>query len=1100
MIGGSTPPSAGGDEYQSFELDNFSIYKPDQGLHPNELAPLHHLCAKSGNQDYLFDGILREGSMERYVERVPFKLLSIGNHCDTEHHTVGDQTWVQSSLVQRRGLDVWYQLGKPAPEYRHYHEQFLWLANFAKHFTDYLQRHDGVRLHHFRRQFYDEIMVLHQEHDAFRDWLDEYDDTDFRRVITANFEFLWKEAVDVERLNANQPLWNEVHSKDLRAVKAQKGPEERTVVTPFVYQCFKNMKWGEYLKVMKPSRKVFEARRAREEALSLTVDSREGGLLAPREESPEIEYVGHESKGEDSAGPPHDGRFISLSTFFDEHDLGHEAREKGERMRARAAMARENFLGCVIPRATRVPRDEFGNILVGRPRRISVGDVVGVDKDSKTVWKGSADLWYAYVQGVTTTGSGRNYLSVLWLYEPSDTTCSTMTYPIHNELFFSDNCNCGDDKLALEDVACRVSVAFFSTPGNSGAECFVRQKYRTQDAAFVTLQEGDFICVHRREHVESELEVAQNKAKLGSTLLYLSNRSPGRRILEPGEVVANGAMDGKYVLIRRLVRRHRDFPGEDASPPNELVYTDEIIPVRLEDLDRTCLVRFFTEQERQDRQIPPPYNRNGTGDAFYITCRQVANGSTRHLVPLTLPFPKTMVQGFDPRAPSARPVLNGMDLYCGGGNFGRGLEEGRAVHNKWAVDYDKDAIHTYHANLDDPAGTALYYGSVNNFLAQGLKGRFSEHVPAPGEVDFISAGSPCQGFSNANQKKSDPKSLRNSSLVASVAAYVDYYRPKYALLENVLSMAAKGPKNQEHNVFSQLLCSLVGMGYQVQQFNLDAWSFGSPQSRSRLFVSIAAPGLQLPPHPALSHSHPASKGDRGLGVASNGVAFGLRRFEATPFEYVTAHEGTCDLPWIGDGRTQTCIPHPDHRTSRFESDLKRVQISQIPVMPRGQSFMKAYKRGRLGRPQIDDFAWENRHKVTKISKSWRRVDPNGLMPTVVTNAQPSCSFTGTVLHWEQHRLLTVMEVRRAQGFPDHEVLVGHPRVQWKIVGNSVARTVALALGLSLREAWLAQAPPELDPAQVEVTDAQSGTPLSAHAAKPCILTSIRLSHRSISPG
>ena len=48
-----------------------------------------------------------------------------------------------------------------------------------------------------------------------------------------------------------------------------------------------------------------------------------------------------------------------------------------------------------------------------------------------------------------------------------------------------------------------------------------------------------------------------------------------------------------------------------------------------------------------------------------------------------------------------------------------------------------------------------------------------------------------------------------------------------------------------------------------------------------------------------------------------------------------------------------------------------------------------------------------------------------------------------------------MEVRRGQGFPDHEVLIGSPSEQWKIVGNSVARPVALALGVSLRTASLA---------------------------------------------
>jgi len=54
-----------------------------------------------------------------------------------------------------------------------------------------------------------------------------------------------------------------------------------------------------------------------------------------------------------------------------------------------------------------------------------------------------------------------------------------------------------------------------------------------------------------------------------------------------------------------------------------------------------------------------------------------------------------------------------------------------------------------------------------------------------------------------------------------------------------------------------------------------------------------------------------------------------------------------------------------------------------------------------------------------------------------------------------------MEARRAQGFPDEEVIIGTPAQQWKIIGNSVARPVAVALGMSLREAWLANKPDEL---------------------------------------
>lgn len=1017
--------------------------------------------------------------MRRYVQNVAFKFLSIGNYCDTVQHGVGDQLWIQSTRLERS--DVWYQLGNPAPEYRRYHTEFVWLANFAKHFTDFLHRHVDVHIHDFREKFYIELEELHGTDEAFQTWLKEYGDTDFCRVVAAHPEFLYKESVDVERRNDGQPIWREVHPKSLTAVREQKVVEQLTVVTPFVYGCFKHLPWGKFLNPVEPDPRAFKLRRRREQAFHLTADS-------PVHMTPgQGEIVAHNKVMRNST-PAKNLRSMKstsrvpetsemLHEFFDELDPDYEINERQERLTARAEIAKKKFIGVIITASTRIHRDQEGNLLLQRPDSIQVGDVVGIERDQDTVWKGNADLWFAYVQDVRTSARGQSSLKVIWLYAPSDTSCSTMHYPIHNELFFSDHCNCKDSTLPASDVVCKVTVDFFRGPGEGGAEFIVRQKYKIGDAAFVTLKKSDFRCVHYSGNGKSEMEEFKERYHVGDTVLIRKRIGQKEDGLEPVEIV-EFRVEGstQLLLVRRLPRRSRDFPNEKDARPNELVYTDEMFTIPAEKVERRCDIRFYTEDDKAKRRIPAPYNRDGTTDAYYITCRQVDGSLSPRLEPLLEPFPNTLIQGFDPSAPSIRRRLNGMDLYCGGGNFGRGLEEGGAVHNKWAVDYDRDAIHTYHANLKYPQDTALYFGSVNDLLAQAMKGRYTKYVPEPGEVDFISAGSPCQGFSNANQKKSNEKSLRNSSLVASVAAFVDFYRPKYALLENVVAMAAKGKEKQDQNVFSQLLCSLVGMGYQVQQFNLDAWSFGSPQSRSRLFVSIAAPGLRLPPPPSLSHSHPPGTRDRGLGVAANGVAFGLRRFEPTPFDYITAAEGTKDLPYVGDARTNTCIPYPDHRNSRFESYLKRVQISQIPVSPRGQTFMLAYQRGRLGKPQVDVFRWDNRHKVSKLSKSWQRVNPNGLLPTITTSAQPSCSFTGTILHWDQHRLLTIMEARRAQSFPDQDVLIGHPRVQWKIVGNSVARTVSLALGISLRHAWLAMEPDKDDGESFRVRARKSLSP------------------------
>jgi len=923
------------------------------------------------------DGLLCHGSSRRYVQKVPFDILSIGGYEDTNRHTVGADIWLQTKQSAR--FDLWYQLGKPAPEYERYHQPFLWLADLSKHFVDFLDNHDNVSLHSFRTDFFSWIKDLHEQDASFQTWLAQYPGTDFRRAIAAYPSFLFNQARDLNGAAFDKhPLSVEVHPPELNRIRPQEYVETSTIVTPFVYECFKHISWARFLESRKPCAKVLRMRHEPGRAPKQTVE------------------IGMTTSRRVHQGP--------------------------------------------LP-----------------PERIQVGDVVGVSKDNETAWKCNAEMWFAYVQDLRSDRKGGTLLDVLWLYAPSDTTCSTGRYPFKNELFFSDNCNCEDATLKLTEVICKVSVAFFSHPRETAAEYFVRQKY-THEETFVTLRKSDFSCVHRSASSKSEIEELMEDYRVGDTVLVLgSGDKDDHERLEPAEIVefSNG------VQIRRLLRRGRDFGSEHCNArPNELVYTDDILLLPASAVDRRCHVRFYTVEELNDSQIPAPYNRDGNADAYYIAYRQT---ETKTLEPLRIPFPATLIQGFDPRAPSVKSVMSGMDLFCGGGNFGRGLEEGGSVLNKWAVDWDNTAMHAYSANLSEaaPGVTQLYNGSVNDYLAQAMDGSSAKEIAQVGEVDFISAGSPCQGYSVANMARGSDNSLKQCSMVAAVAAFVDFYRPKYALLENVTSMAKKGAQDPDDNIFSLMLCTLVGMGYQVRPLHLDAWSFGSPQSRSRLFISIAAPGLELPPHPAPSHSHRPNVTQRSLGKAANGLGFGCRQFGATPYKYVTASEAISDLPSIGDSRVSVCVPYPDHRPSRTESTHTRVLISHIPRFPYGETFMTAYRQGRMSQPQIDTYPLKSNVRGSDDAKTWRRLRPDGLFPTITTGIRPQDGRSGATLHWDEHRLITVMEARRAQGFPDEEVLIGSPAQQWKIIGNSVARPVAVALGMSLREAWLANKPDDL---------------------------------------
>ncbi|KAK4124320.1 hypothetical protein N657DRAFT_663422 [Parathielavia appendiculata] len=618
------------------------------------------------------------------------------------------------------------------------------------------------------------------------------------------------------------------------------------------------------------------------------------------------------------------------------------------------------------------------------------------------------DRWFGLVQKVHVAKNGARSFYVTWFYRPVETPCCMMKYPWPNELFLSDHCTCEEGheaRIKEHQVLATHDIDWFGSPDGDNGEFFVRQTYVVETRRWVALQESHMRCCHGRQSLAF---------KTGDTVLAsMLNSQPFTEVYE----VVKGFRQGQtiFVRLRRLLRRNQIDPGADA-PPNELVYTDELLVAKPDRVIGRCLVRFL----RAGEPIPTPYDRGGTGNLFYIIHRlQPQNGSTSKCMPFNGEFPASLRQGFDPTQQTFRK-LRGMDLFCGSGNFGRGLEEGGAVEMRWINDIWDRAIHTL-----------------------ALEGKYCDNVPRPGEVEFISAGSPCPGFSLLTQDKKALAQIKNQSLVASFASFVDFYRPQYGILENVSSIV-QSHRNRSEDVLSQLFCAIVGMGYQAQLVLGDAWSHGAPQSRNR----------KLPKAPLLSHSHFSEVTNRGLGQLCNGEAFVRRSFQLTPFNYVSAGEATADLPLIGDGKAEPAIAFPDHRVSVTVSSTLRAQIAAIPTKPHGMSFATAWRKGHGGvmsRSDRELFPEKGFRVLSSASLGWARVDPGGVFRTVTTSCQSTDMMTGTILHWADNRPLTVQEVRRAQGFPDEEVLLGSLADQWKLVGNSVARQMALALGLKFRE-------------------------------------------------
>lgn len=690
---------------------------------------------------------------------------------------------------------------------------------------------------------------------------------------------------------------------------------------------------------------------------------------------------------------------------------------------------------------------------------IKPGDTISIVPDADGEWfTNQADKqWYGLVQRVSIAGTQRQF-DIIWLYDPEDTPCCSMRYPWGNELFLSDHCTCEERQRRIpEDAVIGVhTVEWFGTPQTT-AEFFIRQTYQVEQRRWVTLQQAHTRC-HHGEQLRPEYLV-------GETVLVSTSST---ELLEPCEILAFDT-DYESTRLRRLIRRETIV---SQSARNELVYTDEEFSAAVHSIHARCIIRCYCPGEA----IPAPYSRNGTGNAFIITHRKSADGSIH---PLSSDDKPNIRQGFDPKRWVKR--LRALDLFSGCGNFGRGLEDGGAVEAKWVNDIWDAAIHTYMANARDPESVQPFLGSIDDFNLLAFEGRFTDSVPRPGQVDLICGGSPCPGFSLITPNKQSIQQVKNRSLVAAFAANVDFYRPKYGILENVITIVrSKGNSKGKivEDYFSQLICSLVGMGYQAQIILGDAWSHGAPQARKRAFLSFAAPGLELPQLPVPSHSHPEKLRYGSLGMMTNGEPYAFRLDRPTAFKYVTALQATADLPDIYDAKTETCVAFPDHRLSislssgdmnSREKDGRgkkgRTQSLNMPIRPFAMHMSRAWHhtiRDSLSGDTVRDMFDHERdaypndgsHRTSSGSKGWGRVHPHGLFHTVTTFCVWTDARIGRLSHWDQPRPLTVMEVRRAQGLPDDEVLLGTPRDQWEMVGNAVARQIATALGLALRKAWV----------------------------------------------
>ncbi|QNX08917.1 DNA cytosine methyltransferase [Acinetobacter seifertii] len=155
-----------------------------------------------------------------------------------------------------------------------------------------------------------------------------------------------------------------------------------------------------------------------------------------------------------------------------------------------------------------------------------------------------------------------------------------------------------------------------------------------------------------------------------------------------------------------------------------------------------------------------------------------------------------------------------VSLFSGAGGLDLGfINAGFEV--VWANDFDEDACKTYAHNI----GEHIVHGNISSI--------FSDTIP---ECDVVIGGFPCQGFSQANLKRSNDDD-RNQLYLEFLRIVTDK-KPKYFVAENVRGILSL----DGGNAIKKIIDDFKNAGYRIQYQLFNTADYGVPQTRYRVII------------------------------------------------------------------------------------------------------------------------------------------------------------------------------------------------------------------------------------------------------------------------
>ena len=180
--------------------------------------------------------------------------------------------------------------------------------------------------------------------------------------------------------------------------------------------------------------------------------------------------------------------------------------------------------------------------------------------------------------------------------------------------------------------------------------------------------------------------------------------------------------------------------------------------------------------------------------------------------------------------------LNVIDLFCGCGGMSKGLTDA-GLNVIAGIDIWDKAVASYNKNFDHNA----YCEDLTKLPPEKFNELYNKDNKS---VDILVGGPPCQSFSIAGKRdKNDPR----NALFMEYVKYLDYFKPKAFIMENVIGMLSKKTASGENVI--DIIMEQLNRNYNCIINKLYASDFEVPQNRRRTIIIGIRKDLNILPVP-----------------------------------------------------------------------------------------------------------------------------------------------------------------------------------------------------------------------------------------------------------